>query len=213
MRKSPGKDYGYIILPVAVPAGVSPAQALSDNRRFKVVWQVLNALRAHDDRFNAMVNSIALNVAEPGVEKGQGTDRLLGGHIGAPGGDSTETIGEPDTKAPEPPAPPADTGGQLATQMALFSLSEWQEAIFARIVDKVGTRTYWEDWARDVADIASALITRITELLKGADTHITAAFAQFLQGLRDNLNDSISAADAVSMLAQHLIPEPPTGIR
>ena len=43
--------------------------------------------------------------------------------------------------------------------MALFSLSEWQEAIFARIVDKVGTRTYWEDWARDVADIAAALIT------------------------------------------------------
>ncbi len=24
-------------------------------------WQILNALRAHDDRFNAKVNSIALN--------------------------------------------------------------------------------------------------------------------------------------------------------
>jgi predicted helicase len=91
MRKASGKDYGYNILPVAVPAGASPAQALSDNRRFKVVWQVLNALRAHDDRFNAMVNSIALNVVEPGAEKGQGTDRLLGGHIGAADVDGTET--------------------------------------------------------------------------------------------------------------------------
>src|SRR5699024_4100817 len=28
MRKSPGKDYGYIILPVAIRPGVSPAAAL-----------------------------------------------------------------------------------------------------------------------------------------------------------------------------------------
>lgn len=61
MRKAEGKDYGYIILPVAIPPGVSPSQALNDNTRFRVVWQILNALRAHDDRFNAKVNSIALN--------------------------------------------------------------------------------------------------------------------------------------------------------
>ena len=81
MRRATGKDYGYIILPVGVPAGVSPEEALADNKRFKVVWQVLNALRAHDDRFNAMVNSIALNKGstEPG---GKGNDKLLGGHIG-----------------------------------------------------------------------------------------------------------------------------------
>ena len=53
--------------------------------------------------------------------------------------------------------------------MALFSLSEWQDAIYARIVDKVGTRTYWEDWADDVADIATAQITRINALLDDAD--------------------------------------------
>lgn len=201
MRRSPGKDYGYIVLPVAVPAGVSPAQALSDNRRFKVVWQVLNALRAHDDRFNAMVNSIALNATEPGAEQGRGTDKLLGGHVGATAG---ESVGDGTDKPADAALPP----GQLATQMALFALSEWQEAIFARIVDKVGTRTYWEDWARDVADIASALITRITALLDGADPEVAAAFLTFLQGLRDNLNDAITAADAISMLAQHLITKP-----
>ncbi len=208
MRRSPGKDYGYIILPVAVPAGVSPSLALSDNRRFKVVWQVLNALRAHDDRFNAMVNSIALNVTQPGAEKGQGTDQLLGGHIGATSAE-TESLGDTDSTTFETPADAVDPiAGQMATQMALFALSEWQEAIFARIVDKVGTRTYWEDWAHDVADIATALIARITVLLDGADTDVTTAFAQFLQGLRDNLNNSITDADAVSMLAQHLITKP-----
>ena len=61
MRKSEGKGYGYIILPIAVPAGVDPAEALDDNERFAVVWSVLRALRSHDDRFNAEINHIDLN--------------------------------------------------------------------------------------------------------------------------------------------------------
>lgn len=216
MRKAPDKDYGYIILPVAVPAGISPSQALGDNRRFKVVWQVLNALRAHDDRFNAMVNSIALNAANPGAVTGQGSDRLLGAHIG-PTTDNPETLAAASsTSTATAPGDPAagiadgdgSDGGGLASQMALFSLSEWQEAIYTRIVDKVGTRTYWEDWAKDVADIAAALITRIRALLDGADPKVGTAFDKFLQGLRDNLNDSITRDDAISMLAQHLITAP-----
>ncbi len=60
MRKAPGKQYGYIILPVGIPAGLTPAQALRDNKRYAAVWEVLQALRAHDERFNAMVNRIEL---------------------------------------------------------------------------------------------------------------------------------------------------------
>ena len=219
MRKAQGKDYGYIILPVAVPAGVSPSQALSDNRRFKVVWQVLNALRAHDDRFNAMVNSIALNASSQLQATGKGSDQLLGGHIG-PTTENPESIGTGESAGPtssgdtgsDPAAGVADgdrtDGGRLASQMALFSLSEWQEAIYTRIVDKVGTRTYWEDWAKDVADIAAALIARIKVLIDGADPAVTEAFAKFHKGLQDNLNDSITRDDAISMLAQHLITAP-----
>ncbi|UOT08485.1 DEAD/DEAH box helicase (plasmid) [Rhodococcus opacus] len=213
MRKADNKDYGYIILPVAVPAGVSPSQALSDNRRFKVVWQVLNALRAHDDRFNAMVNSIALN-AKSDTKTGKGNDRLMGGHIG-PTRDSDESVDNSGTGTTGANGTGTDTGtdvgtdgGQMAQQMALFSLSEWQEAIVAKIVDKVGTRAYWEDWAADVADIASAQIARIRAILDGADPQVTTAFEQFLQGLRDNLNDSITRDDAISMLSQHLITKP-----
>lgn len=218
MRKSEGKDYGYIILPVAVPAGVSPSQALSDNRRFKVVWQVLNALRAHDDRFNAMVNSIALNTSSELQATGKGSDQLLGGHIG-PTAENPESIGNGESTGTgggdtgsDPAVGVADgngsDGGRLASQMALFSLSEWQEAIYTRIVDKVGTRTYWEDWAKDVADIAAALIARIKVLIDGADPAVAEAFAKFHKGLQDNLNDSITRDDAISMLAQHLITAP-----
>jgi len=194
MRLSPGKDYGYVILPVAVPAGIDPDQALADNQRFKVVWQVLNALRSHDERFDAMINSLALNQTDK--KTGEGNNRLLGGHIGPSTNDS-----DTDTEV---------STGASATQMALFSLSAWQEAIYTRIVDKVGTRVYWDQWATDVADIAGSQILRINTILDdpATDPAVGGQFERFLKGLRDNLNDSISRADAISMLSQHLITKP-----
>jgi hypothetical protein len=101
-----------------------------------------------------------------------------------------------------------DDASGFTAQIALFSLSQWRDAIFARIVDKVGRRAYWEDWADDVADISSRQITRITAILAEGDEMIATEFEKFLKGLRDNLNDSITEDDAISMLSQHLITKP-----
>ncbi|GAA4826111.1 hypothetical protein GCM10023353_39050 [Tomitella cavernea] len=156
-----------------------------------MVWQVLNALRAHDDRFNAIVNSIALNTPTSGGMRGQGR-RRSSAHIGptttpnpASTGGETETT-EPGDGVDPYATDPAAADRELAKQMALFSLSEWQEAIYARIVTKVGTRTYWEDWAHDVADIAAALISRIRAVLADADQTIADWPDRFVTGLRDN---------------------------
>ena len=194
MRKAEGKDYGYIILPVAVAPGTSPSQALNDNARFRVVWQILNALRAHDDRFNAKVNSIALN---------EGSAQELPievGHVD----NAKKKLDDNDAR------PASDTGEDenLAQQVALFSLEQWQEAMYTKLVDKVGTRTYWEDWAEDVATIAQAQITRIKALIDGADPALRREFDRFVEGLRGNLNDSITDDEAISMLSQHLITAP-----
>lgn len=189
MRKAEGKDYGYIILPVAVPPGAEPSTVLNDNKRFRVVWQILNALRAHDDRFNAKINSIALNegsVKDLPIEHD---------HI------SNQTVAGQSEQAYE-------ESSNEVTQMVLFSLEAWQEALYTKLVDKVGTRTYWEDWADDVADIAQAQITRINSLLDGANPTVAAEFERFVEGLRGNLNDSITRDEAVSMLSQHLITAP-----
>ncbi|MFI7494474.1 DEAD/DEAH box helicase [Kocuria sp. M4R2S49] len=194
MRKAPEKDYGYIILPVAVPAGMAPEQALADNQRFKVVWQVLQALRAHDDRFNAMVNKLDLN-------KSQATDKLMIGHVGAGGGDD-EYTDKTSTEREQEDALRRGVQGMLNLEL------EWRDAVYAKIVDKVGTRTYWEDWAKDVADIAAAQQTRIRALVDQADDAVAEQFAAFVKGLRENLNDSIDAESAISMLSQHLITKP-----
>ena len=53
---------GYVILPIGIPAGIPPSEALSNNEKYKTVWQILNALRAHDDRFDSMINKIDLGV-------------------------------------------------------------------------------------------------------------------------------------------------------
>ncbi|MEZ5692248.1 MAG: helicase-related protein [Altererythrobacter sp.] len=62
MRRAPNKNMGYVILPIGVPAGMTPEEALNDNERYRVVWQILNALRSHDERFDAMINKADLGV-------------------------------------------------------------------------------------------------------------------------------------------------------
>ncbi|WCD87242.1 hypothetical protein KPP03845_103617 [Streptomyces xanthophaeus] len=198
MRLAPSKNYGYIILPVAVPAGTSPERALADNQRFKTVWQVLQALRAHDDRFNATVNQIELNKHKP--------DNKIGiGSIGP----SDETIGDKDGSSTVDSAQEAkDKEAQSAqhVQDALFSISDWRDAIYARIVDKVGERHYWEDWAKDIADIARRHVVRIQVALSIPEKK--AAFDEFVGELRATINPGVSETDAIDMLAQHIVTKP-----
>ncbi|MCQ9335610.1 DEAD/DEAH box helicase [Corynebacterium phoceense] len=210
MRKAEGKDYGYIILPVAIPPGVSPSQALNDNTRFRVVWQILNALRAHDDRFNAKVNSIALNekVELPiDIERVKKTKTDEEQSLADKAKDAQAKLDASDATS----ASQSESSGEqdlTSAQIALFSLETWQEAMYVKLVDKVGTRTYWEDWADDVATIAEAQIARIKALINAADDTIRKEFEVFIEGLRGNLNDSITEDEAISMLSQHLITAP-----
>jgi predicted helicase len=186
MRKHPDKKYGYVILPIGIPAGMTPEEALSDHQRYKVVWQVLQALRAHDDRFNAMVNKIDLNKdAAKQIEI-----------IGVGGGDSDWDDGDP--------AKPEAT----QIQFSFPQMDAWRDAILAKLVQKVGDRRYWEDWAKDIAQIAERHVTRIQALLNNNNTKLEEEFDAFLHGLQGNLNDSITRDDAIEMLAQHLITKP-----
>ncbi len=184
MRLAPGKQYGYIILPVAVPTGMSPEDVLSDNDTFRVVWEVLQALRAHDERFDAMVNKIDLNRSKP--------DKIaIIDPFGAPSDDEGDSFG---TSEPQQAA------------FDLGSLGRWREAIYARLVQKVGSRRYWEQWAKDVAAIAARHRTRLAKRVR--DPEVAAEFEHFLAALRANLNDSITADSAIDMLSQHLVTKP-----
>lgn len=190
MRKSPGKKYGYIIIPVVVPSDVDAATALDDNERYKVVWTVLNALRAHDDRFNATVNKIDLNRKKP-------TQVVVGRTIY-----SFNDDGLPVAAEDRPPYGNKSLNKQLAVQF-----EQLQDVVFARMVKKVGERGYWEQWAKSVGEIAERQITRIKRLIVDDKKH-QKAFENFLSGLQKNINPSITEQQAVEMLSQHIITRP-----
>jgi predicted helicase len=187
MRKSPGKQYGYIIIPIVVPTDVKPEEALNDNERYKVVWTVLNALRAHDDRFNATVNKIDLNKKRP--------DQIL--------------VGRPDPDGDGDPFndPEGTKKGLAQTTQTTLRFNELQNAIYAKMVQKVGDRQYWENWAKNVADIAERQIKRIEKIVED-DDEAHMAFRQFVKGLQKNINPSITEQQAIEMLSQHIITKP-----
>ena len=193
MRKSPGKKYGYIIIPVVVPADVEPEHALDDNERYKVVWTVLNALRAHDDRFNATVNKIELNKKKPG-------QIIVGGTEVSFDGDGNPVDKSRDGQDAN------NQSNEIGRQIAI-QFEQLQDVVYARLVQKVGDRRYWEQWAKDVAIIADRQIERIKFLISQKKDQ-RAAFDKFLNGLQKNINPSINEDQAIEMLAQHIITQP-----
>ncbi|MDA3978724.1 DEAD/DEAH box helicase family protein [Gallibacterium sp. AGMB14963] len=207
MRKAEGKKRGYVILPVVIPANKTPEEALNDNENYRVVWQVLNALRSHDDRFDAMLNkmefdgaakdkieviSIISEVFRKQTKKQQANKKKYD-----KSGRGQHSIGNKSDDF---------EGEQLDLQ---FEVGELERALVAKIVKKCGNRTHWEDWAADVAKIAQTHIDRINAILENPqNTAQREAFNAFANELRDDLNNAISDSDVVEMLAQHLITKP-----
>lgn len=184
------KKYGYIIIPIIVPENVKPEDALNDNERFKVVWTILNALRSHDEEFNAHVNHINLN-------KSQSTKVVVGGiphdqYTIGKGGDDGDgiTIGI----------------DEVARQLEL-RFGTLQDGIYARIVEKVGDKMYWTNWAKEVGEIAKKFIERITNLVR-ENEEAKKNFDEFVSGLQKNINPSVDSEQAIEMLAQHMITRP-----
>jgi len=70
MRKAKNKEYGYVILPVVIPSGMTFEQSLQEHKSWKNVWQVLNALRSHDPNFADEINRVNLDRSPGGGPPG-----------------------------------------------------------------------------------------------------------------------------------------------
>jgi len=178
MRKAPGKQYGYVIIPVVIPEGLEPEDVLSDNKRFKVVWDILAAIRSHDDGFHTLDNKVDIVRIQP-------MDRPGGGG----GGDG-----------PEPPLSPPNIPPEL--------FGQYQKAIQAKLAKVCGEKRYWSTWAEDVAKVVQAQIARIRALLEKPGNPYEKDFNDFLTGIQLNLNPTVTREDAIEMLAQQLVSAP-----
>src|SRR5699024_11576167 len=90
-------------------------------------------------------------------------------------------------------------------KLKLSSMDDHRNAIYARMVKKVGSRHYWDQWAKDIADIASAHITRITALVDDPDTPPSQQFEVFPGRRRRNWNKPSTRAGAMERLARPMI--------
>jgi predicted helicase len=187
--KNYDKKYGYIIIPISIPAGADPEKALNDNKKYKVVWDVCQALRSHDDRFDRHVNQLRFSKKSPQIEYGQ---------IGAGNEASNETAVKGENTV----------GENKQINLDLPGANEWQNAIFAKIAKKCGDKEYWDEWAREIAVIAENHIKKINKILKGRNQEVKDSFEKFIKGLKKNINPEVQEDEAIEMLSQHLITKP-----
>lgn len=192
MRKFEGKEYGYIIIPIVIDTNSDPADVLDSNDKYKEVWQVLNALRSTDERFDAEINKLELN------KKKSGRINIIGTNT-SPDQPITEDDGK-DIENGEGNQP-------VQLELNLEEMAGLEKAFYGRIVQKVGDRRYLEDWSKDVAEIAKRHITKINDLID-SQPGAKQAFDVFLTSLQHNINSSVNKKQAIEMLAQHLITQP-----
>lgn len=178
MRKAPGKQFGYIILPVCIPSErvKDYNNYIDSDPQFKGIWKVIKALRAHDESLvdEAEFRRKIKVITDPGKKESQ--DRK---------GDQAD----------------------LPLEFPVLPIDAINEAVYAAIPKKLGDREYWAEWAKGIGQVALRLIARINALID-SNPALAKEFGRFLKGLQDTLNPTVSREDAVEMLAQHILTLP-----
>lgn len=216
MRTSPGKRYGYIIIPIFVAEGGDPGAALSSSKEYGRIWDVVSALRSHDERLDAKINAASLGDSEPLKEVVE-FEVLDSSRLDRPKNvaNRAHRVGE-DARDDdyEPTAPAKLKRGEIDPNQGQFllgedddSIQEMARAIRAQIVRKCGTKIYWSEWSGDVGAVTRSRSDQIRSLV-AEPGEAADAFGEFLTGLRDTLNPDYDADRAVDVLAQHEVTRP-----
>ena len=127
MRRHPGKEYGYVILPVAVPAGEDINKTLDDGTTWKVVWEVLNALRSHDSTIAAEINKLVL-------DKKIGKDGSVGERIRIMSV-TDNTLGSADNRF----------------------FAKFYPKLASKLVEKVGDIDYYDAYGKELGNAARSM--------------------------------------------------------
>ncbi|MDE0291917.1 MAG: DEAD/DEAH box helicase family protein [Candidatus Dadabacteria bacterium] len=182
MRKAPGKQTGYIVLPVLVPEGCAlESEKVLSSSDFARVWDVLRALRSHDERLDAYVNSVHLAKKIPNIILIDNSEK---------GRQQRSDVGNTQTGA---------------FQLALPNILP--QSVASAIVEKVGDRQYWPRWGQRVARISREVETRITDLAT-QDASLSSAYKQFLEEMRAALHPGIDENHLAQMISHHIVTMP-----
>ena len=171
MRRFQGKKYGYVIVPVIVNDSDDP-NTIVRSTDFQPVWNILCALRSHDEALAAELSSHTYN------------------HV-------RFVSPRPFNSGPKPPKP---------HPVPLPLVIETNQRLYARMSEVVGDKMYWPRWSQKAGEVATRFIERISAML--AEGRHTTEMQEFVAQLRESTNDTITQADAVTFLAQHMVTRP-----
>ena len=215
MRKSPGKKMGYVILPIAMKADDDSSKFLGTNQQYKVIWQVLNALRAHDNRFQYKINQISegedvsdkieiigvKNMSDIGskvvVENFSIPPKAASDGLGIGSGSDRDDNDDRSN----------DTIDHPGYQSDLF-VDELSGALLPMIVSRCGDKAYWDVLSKNLKEITDAYRARIGAIVSDRGSSAGIAFNEFVKEIRDGFNPSMTSKDAIDMLSQHLAIKP-----
>lgn len=185
MRRAEGKRRGYIVLPVIVPEGKRVTDsAFLRSSTFQPVWDVISALRAHDERMDVWVNTADM------------------------GGKPPVKVIDLNGKGGDPDGGGGDDSGDPIKEFAQMSLP-LNEEIASALVERCGDKRYWAGWADDVGEVAARIQNRINTLIDRPDRPKAGqAFNRFLEEMRQTINEHLQRENLVGMIACHLVTLP-----
>jgi predicted helicase len=199
------KRYGYIIIPVVINDEKLTDKTLNNSEDYHVVWQIVQALRSHDERLDNEINKIGYsgklpaNICEldafipPKACKPVKTTKGAFGETGE--GNDTDHPNEPN-------------GVQMQMNLPTPEELKANEELFAaHLVKHCGDRLYWEDWSKDIGDVTNNVALKIKNQVETISS-VSKEFTNFKIGLSRLLNPSISDDDCINMLAEHLVTLP-----
>ena len=187
MRRSEGKQYGYVVVPVVVPSGSNLADdAVLSGSDFKQVWNVLKALRSHDDRLDVAINTADLTGRLP--------VKVITSGI-------CDKCGEAG----------CDSGDECPARVSVSELVQgrlpFENAIASKLVDVCGDRQYWDRWGKEVARITNTISQHIRSVIS-QNSDLAERFDEFTEQMEATIGGALPSGDLAVMVAQHVVTMP-----
>ncbi|WP_343286593.1 type ISP restriction/modification enzyme [Helicobacter sp. 12S02634-8] len=195
MRKAPNKEIGYIILPIALSeAEIKNLDKAVDNTNFKNIWNILKALRSHDESL----------VSEASFKEKIKIATILA--------DSTSDETNPDKKPTnaqkdkEKAQKQKEAKEHMQGHLDLIqtSLNDIADAVYNVLPTKLGDKHYWESFSAKTGKIVQDLNLRLNAYFKENPNILR----EFVKSLQEAIHPNIKESESIDMLASHIVTKP-----
>lgn len=186
MRNAPGKKMATIVIPVVVPPGAGVNEAREADPNFDTIWNVLEALKAHDARIDVELNQMMLHATRRTIAKLTSIN---------PKGEITD----PDDQLIR-----IEDGREQTIRM-----QEWALLVNAELQHDLGDRMHWQSWSKQIAGVVQNLEQRIrAAATKADDPDLQRSFNTLLDSMQQHINANLGVDDAIDVLAQNAVTGP-----